>query len=229
MRETMFHTRIGSAALCGRLSVLAAMVATFALVSSPPVADARGAGSESVHKSEPTTGEPPSATVESESEGSWYRNPPCGYEVWYPHGWGAVEAQPRQDSLAIWADSVLMNGELQKVTFLEEDYEVCQGWFQVCVAENPAHLPLEDWIAEHEPTDVTGGTMIQSTADTTLGGCPAKLLSVFAFDHEQIEVICPRGEGICRVSFAGSNPNDPRVDEHQALYNRMLASFRFTQ
>jgi hypothetical protein len=178
--------------------------------------------------SHPGPGNAPPATG---GESGWgrYRNERGGYELRYPGGWEAVEAKTREGIGAVWADSVLMDGEIQKVTFREEDYQMWQGQFQVCVMANPGQLPLDEWISEHEPTDVTGGSLIQATADTTLGGNPAKLLLIFAFDHEAIEVLYSREGRTYRVSFAGENPNDPEVNSHRALYSRMLSTFRFVE
>lgn len=156
-----------------------------------------------------------------------YRNKEYGYEIKYPESWEVIEAQPRVGTKATWAGNVLLEGELQKVTFLEKEYIDWPGEFQIRVLSNPDQLSLEEWIGKHEPQDVTGGSLIQEMSDTTLDGNPAQRLSIFGFDHEGIDIVSLYNGYIYYLSFTGSNPNDAEAERHQQIYTRMLSTFRF--
>jgi hypothetical protein len=156
-----------------------------------------------------------------------YRNKKYGYEIKYPEVWEIVEAQPRVGIKATWAGNVLLEGELQKVTFLEKESIDWPGEFQIRVLSNPDQLNLEEWVSKHEPQDVTGGSLIQEMSDTTLDGRPAKRLSIFGFDHEGLDIVSPYNGYIYYLSFTGSNPNDAEAERHQQVYDQMLRTFRF--
>jgi len=40
--------------------------------------------------------------------------------------------------------------------------------------------------------DITGGSLIQSSFETELGGYPAAHLSIFGFDHEIVAIVTER-------------------------------------
>lgn len=160
-------------------------------------------------------------------EGEWksYRNKKYGYELKYPAGWEVIEAKPREGNKAVWGAKFLFEGEMQKVTFLEKGYDFWPGEFQVCIYSNPDNLSLEQWIDEHEPQDVTGGSLIQDISDVILTGKEAKRLSIFGFDHEGIEIVTLHEGNIYSLHFTGSNPNDPEVERHRKIYDQMVSSF----
>jgi len=178
---------------------------------------------ESINSSKETE-----APIESNNSG-WlmYRNKEFHYEVKYPKDWEFKEASPRVGKKAQWEGNIIFGEEVQKVTFLEKEYKLWQGQFRICVYSNSDNLSLELWIAKHEPQDVTGGSLIQDVSEINLGGEPAKRLSIFGFDHEEIEIVTLHQGKIYSVIFAGTNPNDPKVKQHQEIYSQMLSSFTF--
>lgn len=156
-----------------------------------------------------------------------YRNEKFGYKIEYPNGWEVIEAKPRIRNEATWEGNILIDEEIQKVTFLERKYVNWQGEFQIRILANPDKLNLEQWIRYHEPRDVTGGSLIQGISDTIVDGRVVKKLSIFGFDHEGIAIVLLYKGNICDISFAGSNPNDAEVKKHQEIYQQMLSTFRF--
>ena len=164
-------------------------------------------------------------------DGEWktYRNKKYGYEVKYPEGWEVIEAKPREGIKTVWGVKFLFGEEMQKVTFLEKEYKFWPGEFQVCVMSNKDNLPLEQWIDEHEPQDVTGGSLIQDISDVILNGKEAKRLSIFGFDHEGLEIVTLYKGYVYSLHFTGNNPNDPKVEQHKQIYDQMVSSFTFTE
>lgn len=171
------------------------------------------------------------ATSDAETN-TWniYCNAAHGYAVQCSEGWDTLEAVPRTGTGTAWANEILIGDELQKVTFLERRQSMWPGEFQIAVMANPDHLALDQWVDALKIEDVTGGDLIQERNPAVLGGMPAVRLSIFGFDHEEIAVIAAGKEGcIYYISFAGTNPNDPQVDQHRQIYERMLESFRFVE
>ncbi len=156
-----------------------------------------------------------------------YRNEKYGYELKYQSDWEAIEAKPRVGYKVEWTGNILVDDELQKVTFLEKESVDWQGEFQIAVISNPDKLNLEQWIKKNEPQTVMGSSLIREISETTLNGKPAKRLSIFGFDHERIEVISLYKGYIYRIGFAWDNPNDTEVERHKQIYNQMFLSFRF--
>ncbi|MDI6776357.1 MAG: hypothetical protein QMD03_03810 [Syntrophales bacterium] len=154
-----------------------------------------------------------------------YKNEKCGYEIKYPEGWEVVEAKPWVKTG--WAGDVLFDNEMQKVTFLEKDYGSWQGEFQIAVISNPENVSLAQWIGKNEPTDISGGSLIQKISAVRLNGKPAKRLSIFGFDHEGINIVALYRGYIYSIDFTGNNPSDRELKRHKQIYAQILRSFRF--
>ncbi len=164
-------------------------------------------------------------------EPGWYtyRNQAFGYQVEYPAGWKVLEATRRTSDSATWAGSILIEDEVQKVTFLEHEYEMWQGEFEVRVLENAKHRSLDAWAKNYEVQDVSGGSLIEAVEEAALGGRPAKRFKLFLFDHQGIQIVGFHRGRIYQLGFAGENSNDPNLKKHQAIYERMTAGFRFLE
>lgn len=154
-----------------------------------------------------------------------YRNPEFGYEIEYPVGWEAIEARPRVDDAVLWEGEVLFPGVLQKVTLREPESRFWPGEFRVLVHEFQEGKTLDEW-ADSMNADVYDDSLVKGAEDVTLAGRAARWFSIFAFDHTGIAVAFVHEGKIYQVGFAGSNPNDPDIDEHGAIYQRMRDSFK---
>lgn len=162
-------------------------------------------------------------------EWATYTNIEFGYEISYPTNWEVIEAAPDTNNQADWTGNILLDGQIQKVTFLEKDSQLWQGQFQVCVIENYDSISLHEWVTKNEPTDVFDESLVLETLDTTISGIPAIFQSNFGFDHTAYDFTALHNNLIYSISFEGGSPNNDKEAEHKEIYNRMLASFRFTK
>lgn len=156
-----------------------------------------------------------------------YQNATYGYQILYPEGWKAVEAKPRINSGTVWSGHILCDGELQKVTFIEQKFTMWRGEFEIRVLKNEKKVSLNEWIEAYDIKAINDDSLITETSEATLGDKPAKMLKVFMFDHQGIEIIALNGDYIYIVSFAGRNPNDPNLQYHKKIYDHMVSGFKF--
>jgi hypothetical protein len=143
------------------------------------------------------------------------------YQIIYPADWDARVAVPPAGIGPFYEPDILLDDEIQKVTFLEKQYDVWQGEFQVKVMANPKDLTLQQWADEFEVEDV------MEKSETKLSGYPALKYSLFGYDHTIIEILSVYDGKLYCLSFAGANPNDPDIERHRRIYSRMLAGFSF--
>ena len=162
---------------------------------------------------------------------SWatYRNDDLGYELQYPHDWEFTEAKPRTDDLADWSGKILFEEEVQKITFLEKEYQKWQGKFQVRVLQNTNKWDIDQWSENYHAEDDEDDSLIQETTNAVLDGKPAKKFTLFMFDHQGIELVTVHNGQVYQLIYAGSNPNDDKLDEHMNIYNHMVSSFKFNK
>lgn len=156
-----------------------------------------------------------------------YVNTEYGYEVSYPANWEIIEAAPDTNNKTDWEGDILLEGQLQKVTFLETGYSLWRGHFHIIAHANDDSLNLDEWLNENVPTDVFDESLVLETHDTTLGGMPAKLQLIFGFDHTSLNFTTLHHGRIYSISFEGESPSNDREAEHREIYKQMLSSFRF--
>ncbi|MDP2207292.1 MAG: hypothetical protein Q8K98_00785 [Bacteroidota bacterium] len=156
-----------------------------------------------------------------------YTNIEFGYEISYPTNWEVIEAAPDTNNQADWAGNILFGEQIQMVTFLEKDFQLWQGQFQVCVIENHDSISLHEWVEKNEPTDIFDESLVLETRDTTLSETPAIFQSNFGFDHTAYNFTALHNNLIYSISFEGNSPNDDKEIEHKEIYSRMFSSFRF--
>jgi hypothetical protein len=161
---------------------------------------------------------------------SWkmYKNEEFSFEIAHAGDWTVTEAIPRDEWDMVWdnPDEDLLGDELAKITFRETGTN-WPGMFQIRVLGNPDSLGLEDWLSGYKQPTGTDANMVREVTDTTFAGRPAKRLSMFAFGHEDIEILLDEEGMVLSFFFVGKNPNDPEIDRHNEDYHRMLGSFRF--
>ncbi|MBW2636869.1 MAG: hypothetical protein JRC86_04995 [Deltaproteobacteria bacterium] len=116
---------------------------------------------------------------------------------------------------------------MQKVTFRERNYYMWPGEFEIRVKPNDGKSDLNEWIETYDVKAIDDSSLITESADTLLGGRPAKELRIFMFDHQGIERIAVNGDFVYLLGFAGENPNDPNQHKHSRICDHMISSFRF--
>ena len=158
-----------------------------------------------------------------------YKNEQFQYEFEYPTNWEVTEAKPRIGNKVEWAGDILLEGELQKVTFTEEEKKDWPGEFQIRVMENSNNDTVETWIENNKPKAAGGANLLRGTVDTVLDNSEAKRLSIFGFDREITELVALKNGYIYKLIFDGENPNDPDREKHQKIYEKMVSSFKFTK
>jgi hypothetical protein len=178
------------------------------------------------------------AGEDEESEKQWleYSCEDYSYSIRYPDGYKVIEAKPRRETKSVWSAEVLSEWELHRVTFIEAEYEMWPGLFEISVMPNDDGLGLMDWVEDFinsaevalsEPD--TNDASIFGAGEVSIEGRPAIKLHLFNYDHTGIELFVDYSGVIYNLSFAGSNPSDPNVEEHRAIYIEMLESFAFDE
>ena len=176
---------------------------------------------------DPTERETITPSVNQTADWKTYRNEKYGYMVKYPKGWNMIEAKPRVGHKIEEAENILLDKQVQKITFLDREHTGgCQG-FQIAVLSNPEKLTLEQWIKKERADDEDGS--ILEISDTSLDGKPAKKLSLFGFDHERIVIIVFYKGYIFSINFYGNAPCDPEVERHRQIYQQMVSTFSFIE
>jgi hypothetical protein len=159
--------------------------------------------------------------------GEWrtYRNERFGYDLQYPAGWNVVEARQRTDDTSPGDGNVLVPGLFQQVAFQEPAGKMWPGEFMVLVHEHVEGQTLDEW-ADTSFTGIDDESLVSDAEDTVLGDRTARLFSVFGFDHTDIVVAFVHDGKIYEISYTGTNPNDPDVAEHGAIYQSIKQSFK---
>lgn len=170
---------------------------------------------------------PTSIPKRSSLEWTLYKNQQFRYQVQYPQGWKVIEAKPRVGNKVEWSGNILLEEELQKVTFSETEVSNWQGNFQINVLGNPNNDTLEMWIDKNKPKAASGVNLLRGLSDEVLDSNPAKRLSIFGFDREIIEVVVLNNGQVYKLSFDGDNPNDLDIEKHREIYEKIITSFKF--
>jgi hypothetical protein len=157
-----------------------------------------------------------------------------GFQVLYPRGYDVIIARSRSETKSLWGAEVLLGSELHKVTFLEAEYDMWPGAFEILVLANEDRLALEEWVDRSlQDEDValvepdSGDASIFGVGEVTIDGHEVVRLHLFNCDHTGITLHVMNGGLVYIISFAGANPNDPVVERHKAVYEEMVGSFEF--
>jgi hypothetical protein len=163
-----------------------------------------------------------------EEAGDWkmYRNSNFKYVIKYPKDWSLTEAKPRVGNEPVWLGTILIDKELQKVTFAEKESKLWPGEFQVRVLSNPDQVTLDQWAKNYKEESAAGANLARLTGDTTLAGDLAKKFSIFSFDRYEVAIVTIHNGNVYYLRFDSDNPNDPDFGEHREIYNQMVASFK---
>ena len=158
-----------------------------------------------------------------------YRNQEYHYSVEYPSDWEVYEAQPRVGNKTEWTGDILIDQEIQKVTFIETIPKTWPGKFEITVQNNPGNLNTESWAKQFLiplPADPTTN-LAKFSGDIEIDNQVAKEFSVFAFDSFETLIGIVKNNQIYTFRFIGDTPNDPDLEEHNKIYDQTLSTFKF--
>lgn len=173
-----------------------------------------------------------------------YSSKEFDYEVQYPPDWDVVEAKPRVGMNPEWAGDILLEdqGEIQKVTFIEQDPGWYQGNFEIRVLSNPQHLTLEQWARDYKIPNAANpdSNLASLVGDTNLGGRSAKKFSIFTFEVPgETAIVAINKLNIYSLRFADWDKyNDDTLREqlseypfekYRKIFNQILSTFRFDE
>lgn len=148
-----------------------------------------------------------------------------GFRIDHPDGWTHLEARPRQGSGPASVAETLYPGELHKVTFRETGDQQWPGSLQVRIAPNPGHLSPLQWMERSDCPDCAA----DGEARAPIDGREAMIWDLWQLDAVLYGVVIADGDRMVEISYDLSSANDPDVDRHEAIYKRMIDSFRFVQ
>ena len=151
-----------------------------------------------------------------------YKNAVAGIQIFYPESWSVIIARERDEPLAVWSAEILEQGELHKITFLQEAIVLCPGQYEIRVLANPENLDLETFYAQFDLSDLFD----ESQADSTIGDLPAKTWVRWNYDSLIREYLLVIPEGVIHILYDEQNPNDPDFQNHREIYTEMTSSFR---
>ena len=160
-----------------------------------------------------------------------YKNDKFGYEIKYPKVWKAVEAKPRIGFNPEWTGNILIDNEVQKITFVTTGLENFEFNFEVKVSSNPANLSIEELKNKilNETVAASGAKLATFEKTIKLDNLDALKFSIFAFDSGKNLISTINNNYIYKITFDEKNPNDPYFETHFKTYNEMLSSFKFLE
>ncbi|HTY39561.1 MAG TPA: PsbP-related protein [Candidatus Paceibacterota bacterium] len=164
----------------------------------------------------------PLATFSLSDMSGWqtYRNEEYGFEIKYPADWKENKA-----TIASFSGQATL---LAGAHMMEKSYTMWPGEFDVQVYADDKNLSLDEWINENQPRDPSGGTLVRSIKNASLAGIAAKELMIFGFDHTRRVIIAPKGGRVYYLEMeTGENPNDPKLEKHEAEVELILSTFKF--
>ncbi len=146
----------------------------------------------------------------------------AGFEIPYPGAWRVIVAKPRSGPGTAWELEILLDGELHKTVFYENDNSFWPGQYTVRVLENPDSLDLGAVYSQFDLSDLWDS----SAADTTLAGQPVKTWVRWNYDSLGREYLLVRPDRMFHILFDEENGNDPDFVEHYDIFVKMTAGFR---
>jgi eight-cysteine-cluster-containing protein len=163
-----------------------------------------------------------------------YRNEEYGFEVKYPGNWelGYTSKSWREPE--------------KEMYFLEKEYEVWPGSFEINIFLNPEKLSIKEWwklqTAESEKEKLNcqqqtqPDTMCLSRKDLltlkeeqlNFKGIPAQKIWENAFNYAIECIQVTEKTYVYELCYeAEENSPDPNYEEHRKIYNQILSTFKF--
>lgn len=151
------------------------------------------------------------------ASGRVYTNKQFGYTIIYPVDWQAVESPPIPVTYPPISEQpqyggYLQKGELQKTTFVNPDIGSCA----LSVLDNSKHMDLAQWSSSYKVLSANGANLAKVTGNTIMGGSPAKIISIFAFDHSNTAIVTEQTNNIYFFEYANTKGNPNYTTQQQS-------------
>lgn len=169
---------------------------------------------------EPLLLRPTDAISTQSNEAVWksYKDNDLGFTVKYPANWEVkTEVMTQQ------------NNEY-KIKFLEQNSNLWHGEFTITITGGQ-NIDTDKWAASYfRPLGVNPTTnLAKLQGKTTVDNNDAYKFLVFAFDRHETEIGLIRNDKLYIFTFTEETPNDPNLEEHKKIYNKILSTFHFSE
>ena len=74
-----------------------------------------------------------------------------------------------------------------------------------------------------------GDSLVDASSSIEFAGAPAIREAIFQFDSEGDDITIQKGDYMYDIAFDKSNGNDPHFATNEAVYAKILSTFKFTQ
>lgn len=160
-----------------------------------------------------------------------YSNNQYRYSLTYPDKWDIIEAVSMAYPTSNDSSRILLNGELQKVTFfytgpLPQTFDDI-GEFQLTVYANKEGYSLDQWINNFKQSQQYSLVII--AGNTQVNGIDAKNISISHFAENYTALVFSKGEYIYIMKFGVNSTNGRNNSKadlvYSEIYNKMANSF----
>ncbi len=162
----------------------------------------------------------PTPSVNETENWRVYINNTYNYSLKYPPKWIITENKNKQ--------LIIEEPNNNSVPWYPGKFEVSAGKFNTHTLDEWAKNLDDPGEKSYDNTDtVPGRDYYNIIGDITIGGLPAKQLSIFKFDSTGILTITVHRNINYEIVYNDGGLNDPKKEQHNQIYNQILSTFKF--